>query len=83
MRRHIDFDEETDRSLADLAQDYGGDLNQALSDLLRSRESVESFLDQCEAAHRDSLQTQVRQSERDFEAGRGIPWSEVKRRNGL
>jgi hypothetical protein len=83
VRRQIDFDEETDRNLANLAEDYGGNLNEALADLLRSRESIESFLDSCEEAQRDSIQQQLRRSEREFASGATVPWTELKRRNGL
>jgi len=82
MVRQIEFDEETDRLLADLAQEYGGDLGKALADLVRSHENLESFLDQCENAQ-SSLRTQKEQSEQDFREGRVITWDEVKRRNGL
>jgi hypothetical protein len=83
IRRQIDCDEETDRSLTDLAQDYGGDLSQALAELMRTRESVESFLDQCEEDNRALLQQQVQTSELDFRAGNTVAWTEVKRRNHL
>jgi hypothetical protein len=83
VRRQIDFDEETDRRLADLAQDFGGDLGQALAELMQSRESVESFLDHCEESHQAALTVQRDQSEREFREGRTVAWSEVKRRNHL
>lgn len=83
VHRQIDVDEETDRHLTDLAQDYGGDLNEALADLIRSRESVEAFLDQHEEAYRALLGQQLRRSEEDFRAGNTISWAEVKRRNRL
>jgi hypothetical protein len=81
--RQIEFDEETDRGLNQLAQDHGGDLNQALAELMRTRESIESFLDQCEESNRIQLHQQVQASERDFRSGNTVPWTEVKRRNNL
>jgi uncharacterized NAD(P)/FAD-binding protein YdhS len=81
--RQIEFDEETDRSLTALAQDHGGDLNQTLAELMRTRESLESFLDQCEENHQAQLRQQLEASQRDFRAGSTVPWTEVKRRNHL
>jgi hypothetical protein len=83
VRRRIDFDEETDRHLADLAQDFGGDLGQALAELMQSRESIESFLDQCEESNQAALRAQRDQSARDFREGQAVSWSEGKRRNHL
>lgn len=83
VRREIDFDEETDRYLTDLARDFDGDLGKTLAHLLQSRESLESFLDQCEESHRASLLAQKEQSERAFAEGRVTSWDEVKRTNQL
>jgi len=83
VRRQIDFDEETDQHLTELARDYEGDVGKALSDLLRSRESLESFLDQCEESDRASLQAQKEKSERAFAEGRVTRWDDVKRINRL
>ena len=83
VRRQIECDEETDRRLTDLADDFGGDLGQALSELVQSRESVESFLDECEAASQVALARQKQQSEQSFREGRTVTWEEVKRINRL
>ena len=83
MVRQIDLDEESDRILSGLAQDYEGDLGQALSDLLQAHLSVEAFMDECEEAHRDSLLAQRERGERGFREGRFTTWDEVKRRNNL
>jgi hypothetical protein len=47
VSRHINLDEETDRLLADLAQDYKGDLSRALADLVYAHESLEAFVNDC------------------------------------
>ena len=83
VHREIEIDEETDRILTQLAQEYEGDLGTALADVLRASESVEAFLDDQEALHRDSLLAQVERSERGFREGRFTTWEEVRRRNGL
>ena len=83
VRREIDIDEETDRLLTDLAQDYDGDAGKALADLVRARGSLESLAAESEEAHRASLLGQVERSERGFREGRATPWDEVKRRNRL
>lgn len=83
MRRQIELDDETDRQLEALAQEYEGNLGQALAGLLRTRESVESFLDEHEERHRDVLLTQRDRSEGGFQPDRAVPWAEIKRRNSL
>ena len=40
IRREIDLDEESDRILSGLAQDYHGDLGEALADPLQTHQSV-------------------------------------------
>jgi hypothetical protein len=81
--RQIEFDEETDRGLSDLARDHDGNVSQALAELMRTRESLESFLDQCEDAHRAELRRQLEDSERDFRSGNTVPWRDMKHRNHL
>jgi hypothetical protein len=83
VHREIEIDEEADRILTQLATDYEGDPGKAVSDLLRASESIQSFLDENEELHRDSLLTQVERSERGFREGRFTTWEEVKQRNGL
>ncbi len=48
IRREIEVDENTDRILAELASDYGGDLGKALRDLVLAREGMEEFADRSE-----------------------------------
>lgn len=76
IRREIDLDEEIDRILSGLAEDYEGDRGKALAELLRAHEGVEAFLGECEEAHRESL---IAQRSSDGT----VPWEELKRRNGL
>jgi hypothetical protein len=83
IRREIDLDEETDRILAALAANYEGDIGAAVSDLIRSQENVEAFLDECEESFRDSLMAQVGRAEQGFRESRSTPWDEVKRQNKL
>jgi hypothetical protein len=83
VRRQIDLDEESDRILSGLAEDYQGDLGKALADLLRAHQGVEAFVDGCEEAHWDSLFAQKERAERGFREGRFTTWDEVKSRNDL
>ena len=83
IRREIDLDEESDRILSGIAQDYHGDLGGALADVLQAHQSVEAFAEECEEAHRDSLLAQKERGERGFREGRFTSWDEVKRRNDL
>ena len=83
VRRQIDLDEDTDRILEGLARDNEGDLSKTLADLIHAHEGIESLVEQCEEAHRDSLLTQVERAERGFREGRFTAWNEVKRRNRL
>jgi thymidine kinase len=81
--RQIDLDDESDRILSGLAQDYQGDLGKALGHLLRAHESVESFVAACEEDQRDTLLVQRERAERGFREGRFTAWDEIKRRNNL
>jgi hypothetical protein len=83
VRREIDLDEETDRILAALAADHEGNIGAAVSDLIRSQESIEVFLDECEESLRDSLIAQVGRAQQGFRESRSTTWDEVKRRNNL
>jgi hypothetical protein len=83
VRRQIDLDEESDRILSVLAEDYQGDLGKALADLLRTHRGIEAFVDGCEESHRDSLLAQKERAERGFREGRFTTWNEVKSRTDL
>ena len=74
VRRQIDLDDETDRILAGLAQDYQGDLGKALADLAPAHESLEAFADACEDSHRESLLKQVERAESGFREGHFTAW---------
>jgi predicted transcriptional regulator len=82
-RRELEFDEETDRLLSEIADGYEGDASRALTDLIHAHQSLESFVDQCEEEHGESLAAQLGRGERGFEQGRFTTWDEIKRRNGL
>jgi len=83
VRREIDIDEETDRVLSGLAQDYEGDLGQALADLLQAHQSIEAFVEGSEQAERESLAAQKQRAESGFREGRFTAWEEIKRRHRL
>ena len=82
VKREIELDEESDQLLNELAQEYGGDLGRALSELLRSREGVEEFMDACEAAHSDTLLVQKERAERGARES-FTSWDEIKRLHNL
>jgi hypothetical protein len=80
VRRQIDFDEDTDRMLAELARDYQGDLGKAVADLVRAHAGLEAFVEKCEQTQRSSLLVQTERAERGFAEGRFTSWEEVSRR---
>jgi len=82
-QRQIEFDEETDRILEELAREYSGDLGKALADLVHAHAGIEAFLDECEEANRASLLAQKERAERGFQEGVFTRWADVKRRNNL
>jgi hypothetical protein len=83
VSRKIEIDEETDRILTELAEEYQGDLSRAVADLVHAREGLEQFADGSEAAQEQALQGMRDRSEADFRDGRTIGWEDVKARNGL
>ena len=83
IRRQIEFDDETDRILSELARDHEGDLGKALAELVHAHESLEAFVERCEEAHREPLRAQLERAERGFREGRFTTWDDLKRRNGL
>lgn len=83
VRRQLEFDEDTDRILTELAREYHGDLGKAVADLVRAHASLETLVDRCEEAERGSLAAQVERAERGFAEGRFTTWEDVRRRNNL
>jgi hypothetical protein len=83
IRRQIEIDEETDRKLADIAEDYDGDVGKALAGLVAQHEDTEALLDESERANHDFLLKQKERAEKGFREGRFTTWEEVKRRNNL
>ena len=83
VTRQINLDEVSDHILQSLAQDYDGDADRALSDLLHAHQSIEAFLDEFEANHQTEILAQKERAERGFVQGRFTSWSDVKRQNGL
>jgi len=55
VTRLINLDSEADRILSSVAGDYDGDAGRAVSELLIAHESIESFLDELEAASATEL----------------------------
>ena len=66
VSRQIDLDEESGPILSKLAAEYQGDLGKALAELLRAYEGMESFVEDCADAQRDSLFTQKERAEQGF-----------------
>ena len=83
VSRLLNLDSEADRILSLVAGDYEGDPGRAVSELLLAHESIESFLDEFEAANAAELIRQRDHAARDLEQGLGISWDQVKRENGL
>ncbi|MGO4882949.1 MAG: hypothetical protein ACLP59_19335 [Bryobacteraceae bacterium] len=81
--RQIDFDEDTDRILTELAEEHQGNLGEALTDLVHAHAAIEAFLEECEEAQGMPLRTQVERAESGFSEGRFTDWEDVKRRNRL
>jgi len=79
-RREIDFDEDTERILADLAGECEGDLNKTLADLVHAHACLETFAAGCEKAEGASLLAQRERAERGFDEGRFTSWEDVRRR---
>lgn len=83
VTREIHLDPEADRILASVSELYDGDTDLALSDLLKSRESLDLMLNEFESRNSDELVRQRDLSERQFAIGDTVSWEEVKRRKGL
>lgn len=81
--RTIELDEEASTILDAMATTYGGNVNLAISELLRAHESIESFLDALEAGRGVELAAQKERAERGFREGRSTSWQDVKLQNGL
>ena len=81
--KRINLDAESQQMLSEIAEAYDGDVNRALTDLIRAHESVQTFVEHCEDAQRDTLNEQVDRAEKGFREGRFTTWDEVKRRTGL
>ena len=82
VKRLIELDEDSDQLLTELAREYGGDAGRALSELLRSREGIEEFMQACETAHSDALLVQKDRSEHGARES-FTDWEEIKRRHNL
>ena len=50
-------------SFGSIAEDYDGDADRALSDLLHAHQSIEGFLDEFETSHRTELLAQKDRAE--------------------
>lgn len=79
ITRQIELDEECDRILSRLAREYGGDIDQALGEIIRAYGSLESLAELSEAAQGEALTIQRDRAERGFREGRFTSWHEVKR----
>lgn len=83
VTRELVLDEESNRILDSLAEGYGGDVSLAIRDLLRMHGLPESELEALERTHAADLIRQRDRSERDFQEGKVISWSELRRQCGL
>lgn len=81
--RQVHLSPEAEPILDSVASTFGGDAGLALSELLLAHESIESFLDEVEAANATELLPQRDRSEQEFREGRTVSWEQVKRNNGL
>ena len=81
--RKIELDEDASEILDTMASAYGGNDGLAISELLRTHETIESFLDELEANHSEELAAQKERAERGFREGRFTSWQEIKRENDL
>jgi hypothetical protein len=79
----IELDEDSTKILDSLATAYGGDASLAISELLHTHETIESFLDELETGQSVELAAQKECAESGFREGRFTSWEEVKRQNGL
>ena len=83
IKREIKLDEETNRILDSLATEHDGDISLVVSELLHTHALSESDLDAIEEAHAQELKRQKERSERQFQEGKVVPWTELKRQCGL
>jgi hypothetical protein len=81
--KKIELDEDASKILDSMATAYDGNVSLVISELLRSRETVESFLDQLETGQGTALAAQKERAERSYREGRSTSWQEVKLKNGL
>ena len=81
--RQIELAPEAEPILDAMTAEYGGNMGQALSELLLTREFVEAFADELESENAAELIQQRDAAEHDFAAGRGIPWEEIKLKHRL
>ncbi len=83
IRREIVLDEESNEVLESLAEDHQGDASLVIRELLRMHGLPESDLDTIEESQAEALRRQKERSEREFQEGNVVPWSELKRECGL
>lgn len=83
VTREIHLDAEADQILASISELYGGNADQALSELLKTTESLDEMLSQVEGINAEELARQRDRSELQFASGDTVSWDEVKRRRGL
>ncbi len=81
--RQVRLSPEAEPILDSVAASFGGDAGLALSELLIAHESIESFLDEIEAADAEELMRPRDRSTHEFQEGRTVSWEQVKHNNGL
>jgi hypothetical protein len=83
VQRLIELDEETDRKLAGIAEDFDGDVGKAVAELVSQHDGIEALLEETERINHDYLLQQREKAERPLHEGGFTTWEEVKRRNNL
>ena len=56
IRRQIEIDEETDRKLAGIAEDFDGDVGKAVAELVAQHDGIEALLDEAERIGRQIVE---------------------------
>jgi hypothetical protein len=81
--RQAQLSPEAELILDSVAASFGGDAGLALSELFIAHESIESLLDEMEAANAEELMRQRDRPTREFQEGLTVSWEHIKRNNGL
>ena len=81
VHREIEIDEETDRKLTGIAEDYDGDLGKALAELVAQHDGMEALLEETERINHDHLLQQRERAEQPLNEVGFTAWKDVIQRN--